>query len=354
MLAALLIGVLLMELLAIAGGLWHEHAAVIFLLLFLLGIAVHEAGHLVAGWAAGFHFHSVQIGPLLLEDEYGVVRAHFSLDMMYLGYAGMHANSVRKLRRRLLIYTAGGPGANLLSVIVVIVVAHLMPPSDSALATAAGQFGAISLVLAMISLVPVATNDGGSIEMLLCSPLSARRLISAVAIGAQFNQGIRARNWKQTWLKAATYIPDKSPSDFYANWMAYMSADDKNDAALSTQYLERCLSATPLLTNRLRNIVAQEAFVHCAWSKKDLRLAEKWLAQVRKRRSQHPIVQARIEVASHCARGDFDNAVSAYEKGLRLLQHMPAKPYIRALQESWLEWRAEIEERKAHAGCLRQ
>jgi hypothetical protein len=335
-----------MELLAIAGGLWHEHWPAVFLLLFLLGIAVHETGHVLAGLATGFHFNSIQVGPLLLENEYGVLRAHFSLDMMYLGYAGMYANTVRRLRRRLLICIAGGPGANLLSVIVVIVIAHLVPPSDSVVATAAGQFGAISLLLALLSLTPVAITDGGLIEMLLCSPLPARRFMSTVALGAQFNQGVRSRNWKQTWLNAATYIPDGSHGDFYANWMAYLAFSDRKNAALAAQYLERCLSLTPILTSRMRSLVAREAFVYCAWFKQDLELAEKWLAQAGEQRSLAPIVQDRVEVALNCVRGDFDEAAAACDQALGLFEQMPSRPHIRALRESWLEWRAEIEERK--------
>ena len=346
LLAALVVGVLMMELLAIAGGLWHEHWPVVFLLLFLLAIGMHEVGHLLAGLAVGFHFNSIQIGPMLVEGEYGHKRAHFSLDMMYLGYAGMYANTVRRLRRRLLIYIAGGPGANLLSVVIILVLAHLMPPSDSALATAAGQFGAISLLLTMLSLVPTASTDGGMIKILLCSPFAARRFISTVALGAQFNQGIRARNWKQTWLSAATYIPDKSAGDFYASWMGYLSASDRKDVAHAAGFLERCLSMTPLLTRRFRSMVAQEAFMYCAWFKQDLSLAEKWLAQVEKQHSLAPIARARIEIALKSARGDFDGAAMACDQALHLLQQMPAKPYIRALRGSWLEWRAEIEERK--------
>lgn len=349
LLVALVVGIFLMELLAMAGGLWHEHWPAVFLALFFLAIGVHEIGHLLAGWAVGFHFHSIQIGPLLVEHEYGLMKASFSLDMMYLGYAGMNANTVRKLRRRLLIYIAGGPAASLLSVIGVIALAHLMPASDSALATGAGQFGAISLLLTMLSLVPTASTDGGMIEILLCSPTAARRFISTVALGAQFNRGIRARNWKQTWLTAATYMPDKSSGDFYASWMGYLSASDRKDAAQAAGFLERCLSLTPILTKRFRSTVAQEAFVYSAWFKQDLHLAEKWLAQVEKQHSRAPIAQARIEIALKSARGDFHGAAMACDEAFHLLQQMPAKPYIRALQESWLEWRAEIEERKVSA-----
>ncbi|HEY6180985.1 MAG TPA: M50 family metallopeptidase [Terriglobales bacterium] len=345
---ALLIGVVLMEILALLGGLWHEHWPAIFLALFILAITIHEVGHLVAGWVVGFHFSSIQVGPLMLENEYGVLRSRLSFDMMAFGSAGMYANGVRKLRRRSIVYIAGGPAANLLTVVVVVLVSYLIPStSSSGLATAAGQLAAISLLLAMISLVPITSNDGAIIEMLLFSPFSARRYISTVALGSQFNQGIRAGLWKQTWVKAATYIPDKSHNEFYASWMAYLFANDRKNGALAAQYLERCLEITPSLTTMFRDLVAQEAVVFISWFKTDPTLAEKWLLQVKQRRSLPQLLQVRIEVALHCSRRDFDSALGAWEKGCGLVDKTPVKPSNASLRESWLEWRSEIQERQA-------
>ncbi len=343
---AVAVGVLLMELLAVAGGLWHEHWPAVLLLLILLGIAVHEIGHLIAGWAAGFHFNSLQIGPLFLEEDYGALRARLSLDMMYLGHSGMYAGSVRKLRRRLSIYIAGGPSANLLSFITIVLISHLLPVSDSSAATAAGEFGVISLILTLISVLPIGGSDGRLIEMLWRSPAAARRFMSTVALGSQFNRGIRARNWKQTWLRAVTYMPENSPLDFYAGWMAYLSASDRKDAAGAADYLERCISLTSPLTNRLRSLVAAEAFVHCAWFRGDPALSAKWLAQVNDRKSMAPVINARIEVALHCLRDDFDSAADACDEALTILRQGRMKPYMRASQESWVEWRSEIDGRK--------
>jgi Zn-dependent protease len=345
----LVIGVFLMEVLGLLGGLRSEHWPATFLLLVLLAVTVHELGHLLAGRAVGFHFSSIQFGPLLFENEYGAIRAQISFDMIGLGYTGMYADRVRKLRRRLLIYIAGGPVANLLTVIVVVVVGDLHPSSsDSWLATAVGQFGAsaISLLLALFSMVPYPPTDGAETEMLLYSPLPARRFMSTVGLGAQFNQGIRARDWKRTWVKAATFLPDKSRGEFYACWMAYLFANDRKDADRAAHYLERCLSLAPVLTTRFRDLIAQEAAVFCAWFKMNPSLADKWLLQMKSRRSLAPIPQARIEVALHCAHRDFDNAITTCETTLGLIQRLPIKPSNASLRESWLEWRADIQERK--------
>jgi hypothetical protein len=343
----LVLGVTLMELLTLLGGMWYEQWPAVFLLLFILAITIHELGHLIAGWAVGFHFAYLQIGPVLLDKQYGVFRARFSIDMMALGYTGMYSDRVRKLRRRSLIYIAGGPGANLITVLIVVVVSNLFPShSTSGVVTAAGQLGAISLLLAMVSLVPLSSNDGALIEMLLNSPFAARRFISTLALGAQYNQGLRARDWKQTWLRSAINIPDESVSDFYASWMAYLAANDRKDADLAAQYLEHCLRITPVLTRSLRHLVAQEASVFNAWFRVDPNLAQKWLLHVKQERFLLPFQEARIEVALKCARRDYESAMAEWEKGFGLVQALPINPSTTSLKESWLEWRLEIQERK--------
>ena len=69
--AGLLIGVLAMEALALFVGQREEHWPAIFLFLVLLSVAVHEFGHLLAGWAVGFEFSSIHIGPLHFEIDFG-------------------------------------------------------------------------------------------------------------------------------------------------------------------------------------------------------------------------------------------------------------------------------------------
>lgn len=343
----LVLGVALMEVLALLGGMWYEPWPAAFLLIFILAITIHELGHLIAGWAVGFHFAYFQVGPLLLERQYGVIKARLLTDMMALGFAGMYADKVRRLRRRMLVFIAGGPAANLITLLFVVVLSNLISfGSTSRVATATGQLAAVSLLIAMMSLLPLSSSDGALIEVLLCSPLAARRFISTLALGAQYNQGIQPRDWKQTWIKASTCIPDKSRGDFYASWMAYLSANDRKDADLAAQYLERCLQATPFLTTHFRDLVAQEAAVFNAWFRRNPDLAGKWLLQLKERRSLAPILQARIEIALKCAHGDYQSAMNQWEKGSRLIQKLPTKPSTRSLKASWLEWRVEIQERR--------
>jgi hypothetical protein len=212
-----------------------------------------------------------------------------------------------------------------------------------------GQLAAILLLFAMISLAPLTANDGDLLQMLFVSPLQARRLISTMALRAQFKQGVRPRNWKQTWVKAALSIPDSSSSEFCAVWMAYLSANDRREADLAAAHLEHCLELTPALPATLRDLVAQEAAVFSAWFRDDASIAEKWLLQLNKRQPLLPVLQARIDVALNCANRDFDGSIAAWERGFRQLEQMPMQPPTKSLKESWLEWRAEIEQRQVSA-----
>ena len=87
---------------------------------FTFAILVHELGHLVAGWAVGFRFNSFSVGLFLLHSEYGALKMRLVRGLPFLGMAAMHIKGVRRMRRRLLIMTIAGPGANLLSVPVTV------------------------------------------------------------------------------------------------------------------------------------------------------------------------------------------------------------------------------------------
>jgi hypothetical protein len=318
--------------------------------LVVLAIVVHEAGHLLAGWAAGFRFSSFHIGPFALESEYGLLRKKFAIDLTLLGYVEMYADRVRKLRTRSLVYIAGGPTANLLTALLIVILGeYIFPGSEtSSIRTVAGQFSAISLLLAMSSLVPsshLLANDGARIEQLLWHPFTTRRWLCNLALGTQFIQGIGPRHWKKSWLRAATYVSDRSVDDFCANWMMYLSESDAKAADTASLHLERCLELTSIVTPRLRNLAVLEAAIFSAWYRDDPVLADKWAAQLRPG-DLSSIERVRLEVALQCAHRNSDGVLTAWNKGQSLIAKFPAGPQVNVLKECWIEWRTEVQERQ--------
>jgi hypothetical protein len=313
-------------------------------------IVVHELGHLLAGWAVGFRFSLIQIGPFSLRIVHGLLKVRFRQEMTAFGYAGMHVNRLRRLRRRMLVFLAAGPAANLLSVAVVLLINRFFPQLSSAWAAMpAFQFTVVSLLLGIVSVMPFpsdATSDGARIDMLLRSRARARRWLNILALVHANDQGVRAKSWKHSWVKAATSLNDASRDRFRGNLLAYMSANGRKDAPVAALQLEKCLELAGQLPISTRDVLAQEAAVFAAWFRNDAVLADKWSAQLRKPRLVSNLAKITLRIATSCARRDFDNAKKGWQEGLAFIDRATKGNSHNLLKESWLEWQAEILERE--------
>jgi hypothetical protein len=82
----------------------HMDPAVDFLSFwFVLAIAVtvHELGHLLTGWAVGFRSSSIQVGPLSLRIEHGILKARFRLEMAAMEILTRKAQGIAVLSERI-------------------------------------------------------------------------------------------------------------------------------------------------------------------------------------------------------------------------------------------------------------
>ena len=318
-----------------------------------LAVLIHELGHLTAGWLLGFRFSRISVGPFALHLEHGKMRVSFLRELTALGYEGMHVDSVTRLRRRFLLYAAAGSAANLITVPFAVLFANhtwFAATHPSSLSFAA-QLTMISIVLSVVSLLPLplgttSFTDGFRIATLLKDRDRTRQLLSMCAVGVQQQNGIRPKRWRQTWLKAASSVPDDTVDDFWGNCLAYISASARRDQQLAALRLERCLKVSRFLTHTVRDLAAQEAAIFSAWFRRDLLLAEKWLAQIRSPKLMQPLTQCRVDIAMCCARADFREALAAWDEGLACIKVLPETPVKRTLLEGWLEWRKQIQERQ--------
>jgi hypothetical protein len=326
---------------------------VTYFLAVLSAIIVHELGHLSAGWLVGFHFSSITIGPVSLSLEYGAPKLRIRRSLPASGYAGMYIDRVRRLRRRLLIFSAAGPLASLLSAAITALLQPYVVMPGTWLSTLADLFWMISLFFGIMSLFPFRLGplypDGARVWMLKSSRAKSRRWLSICAIGAQQQSGIRSRELRRTWLDAASAVPDDSYDDFSGNWAAYIAANGRKDEATASLHLERCLALVSSLGPAMRDLVAIEAAVFTAWFRNDADLAEKWRRQIKKMTALPQLMQVRLKIASSCARAEFTLALSRLQDALAIIQKLPETPVKDMLVEGFVEWRDEILERE-HSG----
>lgn len=330
-------------------GMKPAYVLLSFVAAFFFAVAVHELGHLVAGRLVGFHFSFVQIGPLSLRLEYGRFKVRVHRGITLGGFAGIQANRVSRLRRRLIIFIMGGPGANLLSIPATVVLVNYAFPSlgRNWVAVPAAQFAFISLLLVLTSFsLKGGTSDGARIWMLLSSSDSARRWMSIFALGLQAKKGVPARSWKRSWISAASRLRDGSRDEFVGNWFAYASANDSKDSARAAIHLERCLELVTLVRPSLLSLAIVEAAVFVAWFRNDALTADKWARKVKHPKQGPPLPRIRLQTALLCSRADFDAALISWQEGQTWIENLPATPSNDRLRDSWLEWKEEIHERQ--------
>jgi hypothetical protein len=316
-----------------------------------LAVTIHEFGHLTAGWLVGFHFSHISVGPLSIKIQYGRLKVQIRRGLGALGYAGMHIETVKGVRRSLLLYTAAGPAANLISGVLAALLVNSAFPSlrTTWVAPFATGFSVLSLLIGLMSLVPygkTVRSDGARIWMLLNSPDRTRRWITAAALASQQRRGVLPRNWKRTWLKAVCSVRDASVDEISGNVLAYIAASDVDDAPTAATHLERCLELAPLSPPASRDFVAREASYFCAWFRSDAKLAEHWLSQVKRSKLTVPLLQIRTNIALDCARHRFDDAIGGWQKGADFIERLPLTPIRGPLLESWREWGDQIRDRK--------
>ena len=250
----------------------------------------------------------------------------------------------------MLFYAASGSAAQGLFVFVVAFLGR-MPTvqARTVLSLFSAEFVAVSILLAFVSLVPLgrgSTNDGSRIARLLIDKSYVRRRMSIVSLGVQQRNGVRARNWKQTWLRAALFPRDDSPEEFAGNLLAYINSNALKKETLAGAYMERCLELSAKLGTETRYFLAREVAIYCAWFRRDAILAQKWLTQAHGK-PQEAIAAIRIRVAMHCVHQDYTSALDTWNEGMRVIEGLPKRLSTENLREGWTEWRDEIYERQA-------
>ncbi len=324
----------------------------------VLAVAVHEFGHVLAGWIVGFRCAAIAIGPVCFDLRTRNFQKRSNQGMPTSGFAVMRIDRIRRLRRRFMFVSAGGPAANLLSVAAVpLLVKFVFPGFERSWAVnLAVFFVVISLILSLVNSLPLRRRgfytDGGRIEMLLSSPRETKRWLAIHGLLHQFRQGVPAKNWNRHWAKTAASFRDGSTDELTGNWLAYARGSSCNDDAGASLFLERCLELAAVAGLAGRDFLVQEAAIFTAWFRNDPVKAKAWNDRLIRVAQVPELNRIRWEVASSCARAQFDNALQSWRQGLDLIRRFP--PDVRSVSEPvWLEWQEEIEERRAAAELAR-
>lgn len=232
-----------------------------------LAIGAHEGGHLLGGRFAGFRAYFLLVGPLRLERTGGGWRAGVNGRLStWGGLAAAAPSHGRRLRHRMALYVAGGPGASLLLGVLCLIAALALHSSDvGGLARSEGSvslsvalsflflavLGVASLLLGFVTLIPGRSGgmytDGGRLLRLIRGGPELEGEMALIVINGLSLGGARPREWPDDLVERTLTLPPDSFLGVIARQMAWIRAQDRNEPARVVEYLEEALAHAPQL-----------------------------------------------------------------------------------------------------------
>jgi hypothetical protein len=317
-----------------------------FLLVNFLVIAVHELGHLIAGWIVGLPFLGVTIGPFVAKLHRGKLELKLR-PRVSGGLAFMGLTRIRRVRRRLIVLVAGGPVSSLLFGFAALLGGELARALyDSPWPTFFEFFGVFSLFIGFLALLPIRAGryagDGMQLRALLFSKSDAKQMIASHALASVKDYGLFPPDYFRRWWRMASAETSVQYTRFHADWLEYENAKESQVAA---ECLERCLADSAILDHEGRSKLMVEAAVFNACSREDNAKAKGWSKRSLAVRHLASLDRIRIEIALFYSSGQFDEALTSLARGLSMIQSAPLGNERHRCETAWEVWRQQIEQR---------
>jgi hypothetical protein len=303
---------------------------------------VHEAGHLVAAWFAGFRLissatsASAPATPGLRPSFRGVLR---------IGPWNLEPSSPERLSRRLLVAVLGGPIASFTVPLALTMLAAIVHPNQ--LVTFCGEvFSGLCVLLGVADLLPDtgrgATSDGARLLMLLRKDSLAERWLTVVGCQLASNRDQRLREMDEGTISQMIAIQDESRDAVAARWIAYWWACERQDITSAAKYLEESLAAPAASSDWLRDRLFLEAAIFQAWFREDHEKAAMWAARIRHGKLT-PEQECRLNIALLWANGRLFDAWEKLSESLTRFQPNPSTTDLAVI--NWQEWKKQMESR---------
>ncbi len=305
---------------------------------FMLALAIHELGHVVAGVAVGFRFVSLRLGPLHVDRR---LRMSFrrARGSGYLGWASMAPTRRDHLRWRAAIFVLAGPGVNLATA-----AGLLLPPV--AMGFFATILGLVSLALGLKELLPLkyrtAVSDGRRLWMLWRNDGAARRWVGMMRLGTEIQSGVPPEDLPAEWVAEVVALEDDSPDTVSAHLLAFAVAFHQHRDAEAGRLLETALRHAGH-TPEARDGLICNAATFQGRRRKNADLATQWLADL-PAKSPFPWLRLQAEAAVLEARNDFDGARRKLDEMETAFDSLPDPAQRDRARHLIARWRAELEQ----------
>lgn len=309
--------------------------------------AIHELGHLLGGKLAGLRFHLLIIGPLRLSRESGKLRLGWHKSTaIFNGLTGSYPDDSRDLRRRLLVFTLGGPLASLAQALLVGWVfsrwrADVHFINNAAwIAESAALLAVLGAVYFLSAMKPGSSYsgqlaDGGRIVSLLRGGPEAERWCALAALYGADQRGQRPCDWDESLVYQALQGFDHTQDGQNARILAYQWALDNSRIAEANRWLEEAVAIHPTWMPGTQVRLVWEKVYFSARYLHDAAQARHGLTHIRQKLTNQP-QHLRAEAAVLLAEGQIARAKTTAQAALAGLA-VQAPTGTRQAEAAWLQ-----------------
>jgi hypothetical protein len=314
----------------------------ITLVALVIGVIVHEVGHIVAGYLVGLRIARVHLGPLEIRDYARPhVRLVWSLQAGVVLVPFDRTAALEPLRWGLIASTAAGPFMGIvLGAVMLAVAGGLRLTEPLSLPQAIGQ---VSLLLGLLNLLPIRGGeqlaDGRRMFSLLLHNRESGHILAATLMMTEALSGRRPRDWDPALLRSMERMPD----EVFARLCLYEAAIDRGEIEEGGRQLDAAVALRKEKWTSADAILFLEAAYYAARHRSDARAARALLG-LADGGGVVDYMRARAEAAVLCAEG------RALEGRQRAVAGLEALGRVRGRGED--PCREQLEELARGAGAM--
>jgi len=301
-----------------------------FFISILLGLIIHEAGHLVCGLKTGYEFVSFRVGSLTVVKEDGkLVRRKFTI----AGTGGQcvmtHEPVENPEDMPYFWYHFGGGFFNILCAVIGLVLYLIIPNKTVGMYFAV--FTAVSVILALMNLIPIKAmgvpNDGYNIYLLHKSPKNRKMIFNSMAANGLQYKGNRLKDMPEELFYGAD--PE---GGIYETAQALLCANrelDRHDFEAAKKIYEQVLSNPELVDIYKNECKCELMFTRIVTGEskeKALENYDKNLQSYINQTGKTYIMRKRLMYAYYLiTEKDCDKAQAEYQAALKMKDTYPCK-----------------------------
>lgn len=328
----------------------------LFIPAFFIVIAIHEAGHALAGMMMKFDFKIYVVGPFLWSKEQNNWKFKWNKNVnMAGGLVVCVPIGTENLNKRFAIYAAGGPITSLLfsafSYLLVIVFQTLNTANNSSL-QALGFFFLmltfLSLLIFFATIIPIHSagfsSDGARMIKMLKGGEATKFEILLLKIIANSISGIRPKLIEMEDLVEAQTIAEKLklPFGVYIHGLLHQTTLDLGEIDQAEIHLQHYIQEIEEIPAGMRNGVWLDAAFFYAYAKADLDTAVKYWALFKPNAFVSKALIYATEAAISFLKNEDLLAVSKINDSLKEIPNMLDKGNGLALQEKMIDLNNKI------------